>query len=243
MIMAETGVATSSLEGHRIKDAPASMYYIPDFISAEEEAFILSKIPANRWISLSHRRLQALPARLTASNVLVASAGLPTWLAKPAVERIEALGLLATAPHGINHCLINEYEPGQGIMPHEDGAAYHPVVATVSLGGSIVLDVVEKTRNEREKDERQAWRILQEPRSLLITTGSAYTDTLHGIAEVKEDVDLDETTVANWMLLGDRESITASAGRNERTTRISLTFRDVLKESKVGSKIFGKTKT
>lgn len=110
-----------------------------------------------------------------------------------------------------------------------------------------MLDVVEKTRSDSlphdEKDERQVWRILQEPRSLLITTGAAYTDTLHGIAEVKEDVDLDETTVANWMLLGDRESIAASGGRNERTTRISLTFRDVLKESKVGSKIFGKTKT
>lgn len=44
MIMAETGAAISSLEAHRIKDAPASMYYIPDFISAEKEAFILSKV-------------------------------------------------------------------------------------------------------------------------------------------------------------------------------------------------------
>ncbi len=152
--------------------------------------------------------------------------------------------MFSDAPHGINHCLINEYLPGQGIMPHEDGAAYHPVVATISLGGSIVLDVTEKSPESPSSDkERKAWRILQEPRSLLITTGTAYTDTLHGIAELQHDLHLDEKSVANWKLLGDPQTIINHWARNERSTRISLTFRDVLKESKVASKIFGKAKT
>ena len=134
-------------------------------------------------------------------------------------------------------------------MPHEDGAAYHPVVATVSLGGSLVLDVTEKVTHNDSNDEdtpsRKSWRIFQEPRSLLVTTGSAYTDTLHGIAEVKEDTNLNPATVANWDLLSDKskEVLAANGGRNERTTRISLTYRDVLKVSKVSSKIFGKPKT
>lgn len=133
-------------------------------------------------------------------------------------------------------------------MPHEDGAAYHPVVATVSLGGSLVLEVTEKADPNNSNEEpasRKSWRIFQEPRSLLVTTGCAYTDTLHGIAERKEDADLDEGTVANWELLSDecRESLVANEGRSERTTRISLTYRDVLKVSKISSKIFGKQKT
>ena len=134
-------------------------------------------------------------------------------------------------------------------MPHEDGAAYHPVVATVSLGGSLVLDVVEKANlndsNDEETPSTKSWRIFQEPRSLLVTTGSAYKDTLHGIAEVKEDTNLTSWTVANWDLLSDKgkEALVANGGRNERTTRISLTYRDVLKVSKVSSKIFGKQKT
>ena len=131
-------------------------------------------------------------------------------------------------------------------MPHEDGAAYHPVVATVSLGGSIVLDVTEKKIDSLEaipqKQERKSWRILQEPRSLLVTTGSAYTDTLHGIAELTEDVDLNEDTIANWDLLGDRKGVITSGGRKVRATRISLTLRDVLKVSNVGTKIFGRPK-
>ena len=132
-------------------------------------------------------------------------------------------------------------------MPHEDGAAYHPVVATVSLSGSLVLDITEKvnytTSPGNEAPTKKAWRIFQEPRSILVTTGSSYTDTLHGIAEINEDVDLNARTVANWDLLGDRTAIEANGGRNERTTRISLTYRDVLKVSNLGAKIFGKQRT
>lgn len=119
-------------------------------------------------------------------------------------------------------------------MPHEDGQAYYPMVATVSLGGTLVLDVSEKG------DGARRWRVVQEPRSLLVTTDLAYTDTLHGIADVEEDVDLNQETVANWDLLGDRSVIECNGGRNARTTRISLTYRDVKKVSNIGSKLFGK---
>ena len=30
-----------------------------------------------------------------------------------------------------NHVLVNEYLPGQGIMPHTDGPLFHPTIATV----------------------------------------------------------------------------------------------------------------
>ncbi|KAM3416062.1 hypothetical protein BST61_g9547 [Cercospora zeina] len=236
------------------------MYYIPNFITPAEETYILSQIPANRWITLTRRRLQTLPAKLTATNTLVTNSTLPLWLQDPIVPRIHNLGkLFGTAPHGINHCLINEYLPGQGIMPHEDGPAYWPVVATVSLGGSLVLDVTSKANEKVEEgcgeaDEAQksstttegnapsSWRIFQEARSLLITTGEAYTETLHGIAEVMEDENLNAQTVANWELLGERSVVEDIGGKNVRTTRISLTYRDVKKVSPIGSTIFGKSK-
>lgn len=103
-----------------------------------------------------------------------------------------------------------------------------------------MLDVTEKGVGGGELGK---WRILQEPRSLLVTMGSAYTDTLHGIAEVHEDEDLNAETVANWELLGDRQPFIASGGLNTRTTRISLTYRDVKKVSTIGSKIFGRGKS
>lgn len=126
-----------------------------------------------------------------------------------------------------------------------DGAAYFPAVATVSLGGTVVLDVVEK---EREGDENypatrpRHWRILQEPNSLLVTTESAYVDTLHGIADVTEDQELNAETVANWSLLGNSSVFEKQQGKNYRTTRISLTYRDVKKVSTIGNKIFGRAR-
>ena len=81
---------------------------------------------------------------------------------------------------------------------------------------------------------------VQEPRSLLITTGEIYSEYLHGIAEATEDVDLNPKTVSNWDLLRSPDSITNE--RSERQLRTSLTYRDVLRVSKLGGKfgILGK---
>ncbi|XHF97913.1 hypothetical protein AWENTII_001488 [Aspergillus wentii] len=133
--MSEEG---SGLEAARIKSLPEDAYYISDFLTEEEEGFLLHKItsaPLPRWTHLSHRRLQTWPSALTKSNTLIDSP-LPSWLVSPTIApRFDALGIFANAPHGRpNHVLINEYQPGQGIMPHEDGAAYHPLVATMRRG-------------------------------------------------------------------------------------------------------------
>lgn len=128
---------------------------------------------------------------------------------------------------------MNEYLPGQGILPHEDGDAYYPVVATVSLGAAIVLDVYGKGPGTCRDPE---WRILQERRSLLITAGEMYTDHLHGIRGVDVDEEVGEEGVINWVLVGDKEKF--RDGKNVRGTRVSLTFRDVVRVKSLG-KAFG----
>lgn len=128
-------------------------------------------------------------------------------------------------------------------MPHEDGPAYYPLVATVSLAGSIVLDLYEKKGEEEggkvraaDQDTRPSFRILQEPRSLLITTESLYTQYLHGIADRLTDENLTPGAICNWDLLGDPKPYSAT-GICERQTRISLTYRDVLKVAKIGNSV------
>jgi alkylated DNA repair protein alkB family protein 6 len=162
--------------------------------------------------------------------------------------RFGTLGIFNDAPHQApNHVLVNEYQPGQGIMPHEDGAAYYPLVATVSLGAPIVLDMYHKhTQGDREEDEdgrnvaeipstnrRPQYRILQERRSLLIMRGKMYTDLLHGIEETTRDEDLGPHSICNWELL--RETEPYQSGWYERKTRTSLTYRDVLHVVKMGN--------
>ncbi|GFF24324.1 alpha-ketoglutarate-dependent dioxygenase alkB homolog 6 [Aspergillus udagawae] len=233
-----------SLEAARIKSLSDDAFYIADFITEEEEELLLQKIttaPLPRWTQLSHRRLQTWPSALTTSNTLIASP-LPSWLVSPIINpRLNSLGIFVGAPHGApNHVLVNEYCPGQGIMPHEDGAAYYPLVATVSLGAPIVLDLYPKPGLSNDGNHnvvggarQPQYRILQERRSLLVTRRSIYTDFLHGIAETRKDDNLSADTICNWDLLRERDRY--QCGWYERETRISLTYRDVLKVSKLGN--------
>lgn len=119
-------------------------------------------------------------------------------------------------------------------MPHKDGSAYHPVVCTVSLGASLCLDIY-KSKEDGALVPEPAYRILQERRSLLISTDDIYTEYLHGIADIEEDVNLSAETVANWERLRDPQAFIN--GQNQRLTRTSLTYRDVLKVSKLGNNL------
>ncbi|RGP59269.1 alkylated dna repair protein alkb like 6 [Fusarium sporotrichioides] len=125
-------------------------------------------------------------------------------------------------------------EEEEQMIMDKDGAAYWPVVCTVSLGASLCLNL-HRSKDDGALDPVPAWRILQEPRSLLITTDQLYTDYLHGIADIQEDVDLDADTVANWDLLCSPDAF--ANGKNVRQTRTSLTYRDVLQVSKVANKL------
>ncbi|KAL2181661.1 uncharacterized protein P884DRAFT_274143 [Thermothelomyces heterothallicus CBS 202.75] len=234
----------ASLEACRIGSLPPAAYYIADFISEQEAETILRKVetaPKARWRQLTHRRLQTWPSDLV-KDTLVDARPLPDWLEEPVVSRILSIPLsdgqpniFANSPHGRpNHVLINEYPPNTGIMPHKDGSAYYPVVCTVSLGSSLCLNLY-KSKEDGGLDPNPIWRILQEPRSLLITTADVYSEYLHGIEPISTDVDISGETIANWSLL--RSPSLFENGVNQRQTRISLTYRDVLKVSKLGNKL------
>ncbi|KAI4236731.1 MAG: hypothetical protein L6R40_006075 [Gallowayella cf. fulva] len=242
----------TSLADAIVHSAPPTTYYIPNFLTPWEQSHLLQRInsvPLPTWRHLSHRRLQAHPAPLTPSNTLLA-APLPPWLHDPIIPRLLSIPSANAAPskssyvftdsphQAPNHCLINEYTPSQGIRPHEDGAAYHPVVATVSLGAPIVLDVYRKPASGESMDAQPAYRILQEPGSLLISTGGMYTEHLHGIAEVDVDENLHggKGGVVNWDMLSPewKKRFGEAGGKWERETRVSLTFRDVVKVKSLG---------
>lgn len=225
------------LAQYRIPGLPEAGYYVPNFLSEGEEDHItreIAKLSEKKWTILSHRKLLSIPSQLTgtARDTLI-DAPVPDFLSKYILERFSRLGVFEDSPHGApNHCLVNAYEPGQGIMPHTDGPAYFPVTATVSLNSHTVLSIYEKNE-EGEKKGLPRWRILQEPRSLLITTGDMYAETLHGIDEITEDENLVPESIVNWSMLGDQKPF-ESGSAQRLGTRISLTYRDVRKVRKIG---------
>ena len=213
------------------------MYYIPSFITPTQESDLLTEINKKPWVQLSKRRLQVYPAQLTKNNVLISKDPLPSWLEALRTD-LDAYGVFdlldGAGKVEMNHVLINNYKRGEGIMPHEDGAAYFPITATISLSSHTVLDVTDKTNPERR------WRVLQEPRSLLVTCGAVYSGTLHGIAEAEGDGQLHggEGGLCNWESLGDEGMF--EGGWRERGERVSLTCRGVRRVSKLPRMLLGR---
>ncbi|CAM8910280.1 unnamed protein product [Rhodiola kirilowii] len=186
----------------RIGSLP-TLYYIPDFVTADEQTLLLNNInqaPLAKWKTLKNRRLQNWGGVVHEKGLL--SQNLPPWLSNLTRRISERTGLF---PSAINHVLINEYLPDQGIMPHQDGPAYFPVVAILSLGSPAVMDFTphsKLTLSDTSKDPNQdccseasemeackwvdnhhPFSVLLMPHSLLIFKDEAYSDYLHGIKD------------------------------------------------------------
>ena len=151
---------------------------------------------------------------------MVATA-LPAWLGKT-VEDLQQRTALFPDDAKANHVLVNEYEPGQGIMPHEDGPLYRSRVAIVSLASTVVMELRGRPNGD-DGDRLSPMTVVLRPRSLLVFEDEAYTACLHGIADVLEDV-VDERCV-NCDAAGVQPGETLA----RTATRYSLTIRNVPK--------------
>ncbi|XP_033096421.1 alpha-ketoglutarate-dependent dioxygenase alkB homolog 6-like, partial [Anneissia japonica] len=220
---------------------PANAFYILDFISPEEEKFLEHQVyygtPKPQWTTLLNRRLQQWGGNPHPKGMVREK--IPQWLEK-FMKRISLLGVFEKAP---NHVLINEYEPGQGIMPHEDGPLFYPAISTINLGSHTLLDFYQhqdklassKPNNgsvqesntttvavTAEPAKQPDFSLLLEPRSLLILNEDMYTSYLHGIDERLQDEMTDN--IKNLIENGRKPGELL-----QRTRRISLTIRNVPK--------------
>uniref|UniRef100_A0A1I8J221 Fe2OG dioxygenase domain-containing protein n=1 Tax=Macrostomum lignano TaxID=282301 RepID=A0A1I8J221_9PLAT len=219
--------------------APDSLFYVPDFVTKDEEASLLGRVyaaPKPRWTCLSNRRLQNWGGLPHPKGMV--SEPLPDWLER-LIDRVAGLGLFSGRP---NHVLVNEYLSGQGIMPHHDGSLYEPTVATVSLGSHTLLDFYSPVPADSGSEagsaslaSRYIGSAVLQPRSLVLVTGLMYTRYMHGIAERCSDRLVvgggggESPSLFNWPQL-DGCSVAADADLTlDRGTRVSLTIRRVPK--------------
>ncbi|XP_063995273.1 alpha-ketoglutarate-dependent dioxygenase alkB homolog 6 [Diachasmimorpha longicaudata] len=217
------------IAGNLVSKTPPLAYYIPNFITDEEEAEIVKHVnnaPQPKWTQLSHRRLQNWggiphPKGMIAEEI-------PRWLQKY-IDKVTSLDVFdrKTLP---NHVLINEYLPGQGIMGHSDGPLFHPIVTTISCGSHTFLEFTRRLdTNEEDRTMNTEFAFLLERKSLLILQEELYHNYLHSISERKVDV-VSVDNIRNLELCAAKYM----AGEIlERKTRLSLTIRHVPKTSKL----------
>ncbi|KAG8191355.1 hypothetical protein JTE90_006101 [Oedothorax gibbosus] len=202
----------NDFKNYKVNELPDCAYYIPNFITPDEESVLLEKVyssPKPKWKTLLNRRLQNWGGLPHAKGMI--QENLPEWLLR-CVRQVSGVFGDKTP----NHVLVNEYLPGQGIMPHEDGPLFYPTIATITLSSHTVLDYYKKEGDSGS----YVGSLLLDRCSLLLVKGDLYTSHLHGIQERSSDT-LDHT-IKNLAT-----SDLAAGTEVERGTRVSLTIRHV----------------
>jgi len=107
-----------------------------------------------------------------------------------------------------NQCIINKYEPGQGIGPHIDSLAYGAVIGcfTIVTGIGDSPGIVELLHPTNSKTK---YPIITMPGSLYVMTGDSRYKWKHQMVARKTD------------------------DRRKRATRISVTFRSLLSQEEI----------
>lgn len=215
-----------------LKNVPSTCYYIPNFISAEEEKLLIHNIEKTssvRWTQLKNRRLINFGGVPTQKGMIREE--IPDFL-QAYLDRINEARIFGEQK--ANHILLNEYRKGQGIMPHFDGPLFHDTITTISVGSHTVLEFHKERLDDGSGEHRvdPEFKLLVEPRSLLILKDDLYHRHMHSIFEVEVD-DLTDPLLRNVDVSTLEETLL------HRTTRFSLTIRNVPKTSKLKLK-FGK---
>ena len=106
-------------------------------------------------------------------------------------------------PEVADQVIVNEYQPGQGISSHIDcQPCFKDTIVSLSLGSGCIMDFTNKS------DKTKKVPVWLAPRSLVVLSGEARHEWLHGIAARRSD---------EW-----------DGQKYERRRRVSLTFRKVI---------------
>jgi alkylated DNA repair dioxygenase AlkB len=102
----------------------------------------------------------------------------PDPLMAPAHKAI-ARGLMPAAPP--DQVIVNEYEPGQGIVAHIDCVpCFEDFIMTLSLGSACVMDLI-------HKETRETKPLHFASRAAVVFSGPSRYEWLHGIRQRKSD--------------------------------------------------------
>lgn len=211
-----------------VKSVPATCFYVPEFITEAEENLLIhniEKTSALRWTQLKNRRLINYGGIPTQKGMIAEE--IPAYL-QAYLKKVNDLKVFGDV--SANHILLNEYKAGQGIMPHFDGPLFYPTITTISVGSQTVLEFHQSRLDDAPSSSTPDFKLLVAPRSLLVLKNDLYHRFMHSISEIKDD-DLTDPLIKN--LKANSPSSIA------RTTRFSLTIRNVPKTSKMKLK-FGK---
>ncbi|CAO3607204.1 unnamed protein product [Cunninghamella blakesleeana] len=181
---------------------------IEDFVNEEEEVVLINEVNQRTWSGLGispnpelKRRTQQYGHLFSYRyrKVLEEYGPLPSFV-DTIVDGIMEYQLMPVKP---NHLLVNEYNKGQGIMPHVDAPGlFGPSILSLSLLSACIMKFTH-TETKEEID------VILPRRSIIVLQGDSRYKYKHGISKDHIDVTSDGKSI-------------------ERDQRISFTFRQII---------------
>ena len=179
------------------------LQYIEDYINEYQHDWLLKKIGEQQWLDDLKRHVQhygfKYDYRARKVNYDMHIGELPEWL-KRLSHNLQKDGYMQEKADQV---IVNEYKPGQGISSHIDcEPCFKDTIVSLSLGSGCVMNFTNKF------DKTKKIPVWLAPRSIVVLSGEARHDWLHGIPARKSD---------EW-----------DGQKHERQRRVSLTFRKVI---------------
>ncbi|KAG8342554.1 hypothetical protein TRVL_06615 [Trypanosoma vivax] len=230
------------LDKYRVGEL-ADMFYIPNYISEQEEAQIMELVrttPKELKSQLAKRTVQEWGCSMcpTCNGSFVPDRNMPPWVeACTDMQVYDGLFTPSTFPNSVR---IHEYTANECIGPHCDGPIYIPRVTVLSIGSPCVMFFYPRREPHAEPMEHynDTFRfkegiaadtpvqcVVLERRSILVFSGDVYHHYPHGTCD-REVVPLTPDkvgTVVNRHLLQDPGMTEVHKGY-----RVSLTTRNLL---------------
>ena len=154
---------------------------VPDIVTEAEERRILMRIADAPWLTDLSRRVQhygfRYDYRARSSGRHAPAPAFPRW-ADVIGERLRPLfdGRLP------EQCIVNEYQPGQGIGMHTDHAAFGAIVVSHSLGATWRMQFRSRSARPYVRHGLPSDEVAALPRrSALVLRATARSAWMHGI--------------------------------------------------------------
>lgn len=202
-VQQEQPVQQSSSRNQEAIAMIGGLQYVENYINEKQHDWALAQIDEHQWLDDLKRRVQHYgfkynyKARKVDMNMHIGE--LPEWLNRLS-ENLYKDGYM---PEIADQVIVNEYLPGQGISSHIDcEPCFQDTIASLSLGSGCVMNFTNKF------DKTKRIPVWLAPRSLVVLSGEARHEWLHGISARKSD---------EW-----------DGKKHERQRRVSLTFRKVI---------------
>ena len=193
----------SPSRNHEAAALIGGLRYVENYISEYQHDWLLTEIDKHQWLDDLKRRVQHYgfkydyKARRVDMGMRLGE--LPKWLKRLSQKLHEDKHM----PEVADQVIVNEYLPGQGISSHIDcEPCFEDTIVSLSLGAGCVMDFTNRS------DKTKKVPVWLAPRSLVVLSGEARHEWLHGIAGRKTD---------EW-----------EGQKHERQRRVSLTFRKVI---------------